>query len=77
MVVDYGPNSETPVHHTDTLDLETVLRGSVDLILDDGVHHLYEGDMVRDDRRRPRLESRPRRLPHQRHPDRHPAAAVT
>jgi len=46
MVVDYGANCETPVHHTDTLDLETVLSGSVDLILDDGVHHLNEGDMV-------------------------------
>jgi len=30
----------------DTLDLETVLTGSVDLLLDDGVHHLEEGDMV-------------------------------
>ena len=46
IIVDYGPNSETPVHHTDTLDLETVISGSVDLILDDGVHHLEEGDMV-------------------------------
>jgi quercetin dioxygenase-like cupin family protein len=46
IVVDYGPHSETPVHHTDTLDLETVLSGSVDLILDDGIHHLNEGDLV-------------------------------
>lgn len=46
IVVDYGPQSETPVHHTDTLDLETVLSGSVDLILDDGIHHLDEGDMI-------------------------------
>jgi quercetin dioxygenase-like cupin family protein len=40
------PHSETAVHHADTLDLETVLTGSVDLLLDDGVHHLEEGDMV-------------------------------
>jgi quercetin dioxygenase-like cupin family protein len=46
MVIDLGSNSETPVHHTDTLDLETVLSGSVDLILDDGTHRLEAGDMV-------------------------------
>ena len=46
MVVDYGPGAATPNHHTDTLDLQTVLEGSVDLILDDGVHHLEQGDMV-------------------------------
>lgn len=46
MVVDYGPNSRTPVHHTDTLDLQTVLSGTIDLILDDGVHSLEAGDMV-------------------------------
>ena len=46
MIVDYGPGAETPTHHTDTLDLETVLDGSVELRLDDGVHHLEPGDMV-------------------------------
>jgi quercetin dioxygenase-like cupin family protein len=46
MVVDQGPNTETPMHHTDTIDLETVLSGSVDLILEDGAHHLEAGDMV-------------------------------
>ncbi|TGD84399.1 cupin domain-containing protein [Mycolicibacterium sp. CH28] len=46
IVIDYGPHSRTPVHHTDTLDLQTVLSGTIDLILDDGVHHLEEGDMV-------------------------------
>jgi quercetin dioxygenase-like cupin family protein len=45
-VVDHGAHSETAVHHADTLDLETVLTGSVDLLLDDGVHHLEEGDTV-------------------------------
>jgi len=46
MVVDQGPNTETPMHHTDTIDFETILSGSVDLILGDGVHHLEAGDMV-------------------------------
>ena len=46
IVIDYGPNSRTPVHHTDTLDLQTVLSGTIDLILDDGVHHLEAGDMI-------------------------------
>ncbi|WP_240761112.1 AraC family ligand binding domain-containing protein [Mycolicibacterium sp. CR10] len=46
MVVDLGPGIETPTHHTDTLDLQTVLSGSVDLVLDDGAHHLEPGDLV-------------------------------
>lgn len=46
MVVELGPDSETPMHHTDTLDLETVLSGSVDLILDDGAHRLEQGDLA-------------------------------
>jgi quercetin dioxygenase-like cupin family protein len=46
MVVEYGADACTPMHHTDTLDLETVLSGSVDLVLDDGAHHLEAGDLV-------------------------------
>ena len=46
MVVDMGPDSETPLHHTDTLDLQTVVSGSVDLVLDDGTHSLEQGDLV-------------------------------
>lgn len=46
MVVELGPDSETPMHHTDTLDLQTVLSGSVDLVLDDGTHRLGQGDLV-------------------------------
>ncbi|MCZ0732442.1 cupin domain-containing protein [Mycolicibacterium iranicum] len=46
MFVELGPHSETPMHHTDTLDLQTVLSGSVDLVLDDGAHHLEQGDLV-------------------------------
>ncbi|MEZ0341944.1 cupin domain-containing protein [Mycobacterium sp. pV006] len=46
MVVELGPESVTPMHHTDTVDLETVLSGSVELILDDGAHALEQGDLV-------------------------------
>jgi quercetin dioxygenase-like cupin family protein len=46
MVVDLGPNTEAPLHHTDTLDLQTVVSGSVDLVLDDGAHRLEQGDLV-------------------------------
>lgn len=46
MVVDIGPDTETPMHHTDTLDLQTVVAGTVDLVLDDGVHALTQGDLV-------------------------------
>lgn len=46
MVVDLGPESETPMHHTDTLDLQTVLSGSVELVLDDGAHLVEQGDLV-------------------------------
>ena len=46
MVVELGPDSETPMHHTDTLDLQTVLSGTVDLMLGDGAHRLTQGDLV-------------------------------
>ena len=46
MIVDYAPGAQTPKHHTDTLDLEIVLQGSLELTLDDGVHHLEVGDIV-------------------------------
>jgi quercetin dioxygenase-like cupin family protein len=46
MVVEYAANASTPMHHTDTLDLGTVLSGSVDLVLDDGAHRLEVGDLV-------------------------------
>lgn len=46
MVVDLGPDTETPMHHTDTLDLQTVVTGTVDLILDDGAHRMEQGDLA-------------------------------
>lgn len=34
------------MHHTDSVDFDVVLEGSVDLILDDGAHPLQRGDSV-------------------------------
>ncbi len=45
-VIDYAPGAEFSMHHTDTVDLDVVLSGSVDLILDDGEHPLSSGDSV-------------------------------
>lgn len=46
MVVEYEPSAEFAMHHTDTVDFDIVLGGSVDLILDDGIHPLTTGDCV-------------------------------
>lgn len=43
-MIDYGPGVAFSMHHTDTLDLDQVLSGSVELILDDGAHPLEAGD---------------------------------
>ena len=45
-VVDYAPGAGFSMHHTDTVDLDVVLSGSVDLILDDGEYPLAPGDSV-------------------------------
>ena len=42
----HAPGLEVPMHHTDTLDFEVILEGSVELILDDGAHLLRPGDCV-------------------------------
>ena len=42
--IEYGPGAEFSMHHTDTVDFDVVLSGSVELILDDGVHLLTVGD---------------------------------
>jgi len=44
LLIDYAPGLTLPMHHTDTVDLDTVLSGSVELILDDGAHPLAPGD---------------------------------
>ena len=35
-VIDYAPGAAFSMHHTDTVDLDVVLSGSVDLVLDSG-----------------------------------------
>ena len=45
-VIDYSPSLAYEVHHTDTVDLDLVLEGSIELTLDDGVHVLQTGDGV-------------------------------
>ena len=42
--IEYGPGAEFSMHHTDTVDFDVVLSGSVELILDDGAHLLTVGD---------------------------------
>ena len=45
-VIDYAPGMEFSMHHTDTVDFDIVLSGSIELILDDGRHLLAAGDSV-------------------------------
>jgi quercetin dioxygenase-like cupin family protein len=45
-VLDYAPGMEFAMHHTNTVDFDTVLSGSIELILDDGGHPLAAGDHV-------------------------------
>jgi hypothetical protein len=42
--VDFPPETTTALHHTDSLDFDVILEGSVDLILDDGPHRLDSND---------------------------------
>lgn len=42
----WEPGTEYPMHHTDSVDFDLVLEGSIDLILDDGAHRLGPGDCV-------------------------------
>jgi quercetin dioxygenase-like cupin family protein len=46
MVIEFEPGGSVAAHHTDTVDFDTVLAGSIDLTLDDGVHALAPGDCV-------------------------------
>lgn len=46
LMIEYGPGVTFSMHHTDTVDFDIVLSGSVELILDDGVHSLAVGDSV-------------------------------
>jgi len=42
--IEYAPGAEFSMHHTDTIDFDVVLAGSVELILDDGGYLLTVGD---------------------------------
>lgn len=46
LLIEYAPGAEFSMHHTDTVDLDTVLSGSVELTLGDGTHPLAAGDSV-------------------------------
>jgi quercetin dioxygenase-like cupin family protein len=43
-VIDYAPEKSYPMHHTDTVDIDIVLDGSIQLTVDDGSHWLRAGD---------------------------------
>lgn len=45
-IVEHQPNMVAPMHHTDTIDFDLILEGSVELGLDDGMHPLEPGDCV-------------------------------
>ncbi len=44
LIVHWPPNATAHMHHTDTVDYDVVLSGSITLILDDGDHYLGPGD---------------------------------
>ncbi len=46
ITVEWPPGVTASMHYTDTVDFDTVLEGSIDIILDDGRHHLEAGDTV-------------------------------
>lgn len=43
-VIEYAPGAEFAMHHTDTVDFDVVISGSVELILGDGAHPLAVAD---------------------------------
>lgn len=44
--IEFPAGSRTELHHTDSVDYDVVLEGSVNLLLDDGPHRLDAGDAV-------------------------------
>lgn len=42
--VNLPPHLEVAFHHTDSIDLHTIVAGSIELLLDDGAHNLMVGD---------------------------------
>ena len=45
-IIDWEPGAQYKMHYTDTVDLDTVLSGSMELTLDDGTYLLEPGDCV-------------------------------
>jgi quercetin dioxygenase-like cupin family protein len=46
ITVQWPPGTTAGMHYTDTVDFDTVLEGSISIILDDGPHVLGAGDTV-------------------------------
>jgi quercetin dioxygenase-like cupin family protein len=46
MLVQFQPGQRSHMHHTDTIDFDTIISGSIDILLDDGPHRLEPGDCV-------------------------------
>jgi quercetin dioxygenase-like cupin family protein len=44
IIVQWPPGLTAQMHHTDTLDFDACLAGSIELVLDDGPHRLDPGD---------------------------------
>lgn len=42
----FDAGAEVDLHHTDSLDFDLVVEGTIELILDEGVHALAAGDCV-------------------------------
>jgi quercetin dioxygenase-like cupin family protein len=42
----FEPGAEVGMHHTDTIDFDVIVDGSVELVLGDGTHLLEAGDCV-------------------------------
>lgn len=45
-VLEYEPGRAYEMHHTDSVDFDVVLEGTIDLVLHDGAHALRAGDGV-------------------------------
>jgi hypothetical protein len=44
--VEFAAHSTAGLHHTDSVDFDVILEGSVDIVLEDGPHRLEVGDAV-------------------------------
>ena len=45
-VIQWPAGASFGMHHTDSIDYDVVMAGSIDLVLDDGPHRLEAGDVV-------------------------------